>query len=397
MNTVFATLLLAGLCLQGALANKGRKQARSAQGFDPSVPRNGSWITRASMYHENLYQGDIKLNAEQERKIQERKIYNSTERQGIRDTRYLWPKNNAGVVRIPYRFTNNHNTRARNVIRRAMDEYASATCFEFVERTNERDYIRFISDGGCWSYLGRQGGRQDISLDNDGCVSHATAQHEIMHAVGFDHEQSRYDRDEYVTIFWDNICCGAASQFEKTSADEFQLHDQPYDPISVMHYDEYAFSTRYGVRKTIEAKDNTSPLGNEEGLTNIDIAKNNHLYDCSATDPDESDEESDEGSDETTTQEPSTTEPSTTEGPSCEDEFGRWCERSARRLCNHRLHRAFMMENCAAACGECDNGWCHDSYPICGSLARQGWCNNGNADWMEFYCPESCGVDCDAV
>jgi len=328
---------------------------------------------------------------------QERKIYNSTERQGIRDPDSLWPKDNAGVVRIPYQFTRAHNNRARNIIRQAMDEYASKTCFEFVERTNEQDYIRFVSDGGCWSYLGRIGGRQDISLDNGGCVSVATAQHEIMHAVGFDHEQSRYDRDDYVTIFWNNICCNSADQFEKTSADEFQLHDQPYDYESVMHYEEYAFSTDYLVLKTIEAKDGTTPLGNENGLTDIDVAKNNHLYSCSATDPDAT---TTEGGDETTTEEgdeTTTQEPTTTEGPSCEDNFPRFCQRNTRQ-CNNRNNRAFMVENCASSCGECDTDWCYDSYPMCRRLARMGWCNNNNvADWMEYYCPESCGVDCDAV
>ena len=52
--------------------------------------------------------------------------------------------------------------------------------------------------------IGVQGGMQDISIGHR-CDSHATIIHEMMHAVGFFHEQSRRDRDNYVTIYWNNI------------------------------------------------------------------------------------------------------------------------------------------------------------------------------------------------
>jgi len=319
MSTVFATFLLA-LSIQGAFTF-------SHDGPPPppmdGPPMNGSWITRAG-----LFEGDIMLSAEQERQL------NSTERQGILNTAQLWTKGADGKASIPYTFKSGaHSTSEKATIRKAMDTYEGVACFKFVERTTESDYIEIIKDDGCYSYVGRQGGKQPVSLGN-GCVYEYIIVHELMHAMGFFHEQSRYDRDNYVTINWDNICCDAASNFKAQTTATTQLHNQPYDLKSIMHYGEYDFSTQNGVKKTIQAKDGTSPLGNSVGFTTIDIAKNNHLYQCGAV--------------VTTT----TTTTTTTPPPTACKDLNDWCPYWSQWYCTG-VYQAWMTANCAKSCKIC--------------------------------------------
>ncbi|XP_011705310.1 PREDICTED: astacin-like, partial [Wasmannia auropunctata] len=108
-----------------------------------------------------------------------------------------------------------------NLIRTAMNEYEKYTCIRFELRTNQKDYIKIVSDNTrCWSYVGKIGGEQIINLQIPGCVTKkGTVVHEIMHAAGFWHEQSRDDRDKYVTIIWDNIQERTYSQSLQTVKD----------------------------------------------------------------------------------------------------------------------------------------------------------------------------------
>lgn len=48
---------------------------------------------------------------------------------------------------------------------------------------------------------------QNLSI-GQGCDYKAIIEHEILHALGFYHEQSRTDRDDYVNIWWDEILPG---------------------------------------------------------------------------------------------------------------------------------------------------------------------------------------------
>ena len=57
--------------------------------------------------------------------------------------------------------------------------------------------------------------------------------HEIGHAVGFYHEQSRSDRDDYVEILTSNIPSNKLHNFRKANTKNMGVK---YDYESVMHY-----------------------------------------------------------------------------------------------------------------------------------------------------------------
>ncbi|CAL4121763.1 unnamed protein product, partial [Meganyctiphanes norvegica] len=122
---------------------------------------------------------------------------------------------------IPYTIDLVFTEHERQVIARAMEEFHARTCLRFVGRQTiqpEPDYIHIKSGTGCSSSVGRQGNKQDLSLKKDGCVYFGIVIHELMHAAGFEHEQSRNDRNNYVSINWDNIKGGKSHNFNEVQS-----------------------------------------------------------------------------------------------------------------------------------------------------------------------------------
>ncbi len=153
----------------------------------------------------------------------------------------------------------------------AIAHWEKHTPIRFVARGGEEDFISFESLNGCFSSVGRQGGEQTISL-GVGC-SVGSAIHEIGHALGLWHEQSRSDRDEFIEVIFENISPTHRHNFDRHVLDGTDLGD--YDFGSIMHYPRTAFSIN-GL-PTILTKDGQD-IGQRTGLSPRDISSVQLLY-----------------------------------------------------------------------------------------------------------------------
>uniref|UniRef100_A0A7N8YFV2 Metalloendopeptidase n=1 Tax=Mastacembelus armatus TaxID=205130 RepID=A0A7N8YFV2_9TELE len=175
----------------------------------------------------------------------------------------IWSKSVDGHVYIAYTLSPEYSEMETELIKKGMENIEKGTCVRFVPWTHQRDYLDIQPKSGCWSYLGARGGRQTVSLQSPDCLQVGVISHEFMHALGFVHEQSRFDRDNYVTIMWN---------FEKFRTDSLDL---PYDYGSIM----YAYS-QDGEPTIIPKSSKNIKLGQTLTLSHIDKLKINKLYKC---------------------------------------------------------------------------------------------------------------------
>ncbi|KAG8186673.1 hypothetical protein JTE90_014749 [Oedothorax gibbosus] len=198
---------------------------------------------------------------------------------GVRDTRFRWPGYPGGAV-IPY-VIDQSAMNFRNVILQGMDHYHRFTCIRFVPRTNQRDFIRIFYGNGCWSIIGRAGGRQDLSL-GQGCAYVGLVIHELGHAIGLFHEHQRSDRDNYITVYRNNVVSGQEHNFDSTNPNNELIYTQ-YDYNSIMHYGNYAFSRQPNTLPTMVAKNGQRLVEpyDKAGFTNSDLVTIRKLYQCS--------------------------------------------------------------------------------------------------------------------
>jgi len=233
-------------------------------------PLNPDDFERAKLVTEN------KTNPIELARLLENDIKLPNTRNGVRAEQFRWPGGE-----VIYEIGREYNTQERAIISKAISIYRDQTCIRFKQRQNHhKAYISIFKGSGCYSYVGRQGRSQEVSLPNY-CLSNiGTVIHEFMHAVGFWHEQQRYDRDNYITVRRENIQPDCYNKnFAKKSLTEITHRGTKYDLCSVMHYGLYDCSKND--RKTIVPKvplRGCSQIGYQSTFSPNDVIKIDKLY-----------------------------------------------------------------------------------------------------------------------
>lgn len=158
----------------------------------------------------------------------------------------------------------------------AMAQWEANTPIRFVPHTTQRGYVLFRPGPGCSANVGYAGSVQYVNLATS-CTTGSTV-HEIGHTIGLWHEQSRVDRDTYITIHPENILPAYTTDFATYAQQGMDGFDAAggLDFASIMLYSSFDFS-RNGL-PTITKKDGTTFTSQRQHLSPLDIATVKVMY-----------------------------------------------------------------------------------------------------------------------
>lgn len=239
---------------------------------------------------------------------------------------------------VPYVISTQFSSTQRSLIVNSLNRISSLigsnNCIRFVQKTSSHtDWLEFRDGGeqnGCSSMVGWIGGQQYVNLERSSCMQDFIIMHEVMHALGFLHEQNRFDRDNYVTINYSNIAQGIDhGNWNKITISK--SYNTPYDFTSIMHYEATAGSASGS--PVIVPKNSNNRINPSKTLTQYDIQAVRNRY-CSSTNPN-----------------PVTSSPSTAAPVTCTEES--FCQYNLDFLTKDGGCQMFVGDLCQRTCGKC--------------------------------------------
>ncbi|HKQ73921.1 MAG TPA: M12 family metallopeptidase [Blastocatellia bacterium] len=132
------------------------------------------------------------------------------------------------------------------------------------------NFVHIQNDTRNSSPVGVQGGSQTLRVTSWG--SPFIIMHELLHCLGFYHEQSRPDRDNFITINCGNIrgdsgdCKSTQAMVDFNKQDDASVYGY-YDYDSLMHYSQCSFSIGCGTNADGTPKTNCLVCPKQETLT----------------------------------------------------------------------------------------------------------------------------------
>ncbi|XP_057679394.1 meprin A subunit alpha-like isoform X2 [Corythoichthys intestinalis] len=196
-------------------------------------------------------------------------------RNALKDKRYRWK------FPIPYILGDDLDLNAKGCVHQAFEMYRLKSCIDFKPYEGEKTFIKFEKRGGCFSSVGDQQNGQILSLGS-GCDHKAVIEHELLHALGFYHEQSRTDRDDYVDIWLDQVQSGLQHNFNKYNDDFITDQNTAYDYESIMHYRPFSFNKNESIPTiTTKIPEFYNIIGQYLDFSKQDTLRLNRMYNCS--------------------------------------------------------------------------------------------------------------------
>uniref|UniRef100_F1L2T4 Metalloendopeptidase n=1 Tax=Ascaris suum TaxID=6253 RepID=F1L2T4_ASCSU len=229
---------------------------------------------------------------------------------------------------IKYYFDPSLNSDDQEVVKRALRSIERNTCikFELVAERPHSKYIHYIKNPDpafCGlSFIGRVEPVNPIYLSFLCVDLIGVTVHETMHALGINHQQLRADRDEYVSVQWDNINPQLYDYFAIADTSQFTSYGIAYDYYSIMHYSPFVGGVdadKPTLVPKLQPERFMKIIGQRKGLSDRDVELLRVMY-CN---------------------------------PGCEDKIvycGIW---TLKGLCNARSPGSWMKRNCRRSCGFC--------------------------------------------